>query len=504
MKHQKIIIFDFGSQYTQLIARKIRELSVYCEIVEPNYFGNFEDVIGIVLSGSPYSIYEKDAPDINPKIFELKIPILGICYGLQLIAKHFNGKVAPSTKREYGKSHLKIIERSKLLEGVEDNSIVWMSHGDKLIELPYGFKVVARSENSEFCVIEKDHIYAVQFHPEVHHTQYGKLIIENFLYKICRAKGDWRLEDFLNEKINEIRETVKEDKVLLALSGGVDSTVLAKLLQTAINENVYLVFVDTCLMKNYERDRIKSLFSKNLYILDAKEEFLNALKGVVDPEEKRKIVGRKFIEVFRNFIKSQNLDIKFLAQGTLYPDLIESKKVVGPSDKIKTHHNVGGLPEDLEFTLIEPFKYLFKDEVRKIGKLLNLPDEVIYKHPFPGPGYAVRIVGEIDKEKLEIVKKADLIVEEEIKKFNLYNSLWQAFAVLLPVKSVGVMGDRRTYEYVIAIRVVESEDGMTADWSKLPYELLETISIRITNEVKGVNRIVYDITSKPPATIEWE
>ena len=504
MKHQKILIYDFGSQYTQLIARKVRELNVYCEIVPPNYFGDFENVIGIILSGSPYSIYEENAPDVNREIFNLGIPILGICYGLQIIAKHFNGNVSPSEKREYGKTKLEVISNSLLLDGLEKEFFVWMSHGDKLTKLPNGFKVIARSENSEFCVIENKHIFGVQFHPEVHHTQYGKEILRNFLYKICNARGDWNLNEFINEKIIEIREIVGKENVILALSGGVDSTVLGKLLENAIGENLYLVFVDTGLLKNYESERLRKIFNKNLFILNEKEGFLNALKGIIDPEEKRKVIGRKFIEVFRKFIKDNNLKIKFLAQGTLYPDVIESKRVVGPSDKIKTHHNVGGLPENLEFELIEPFKFLFKDEVRKIGKLLQLPDEVIYKHPFPGPGYAVRVIGEVSEEKLEIVKKADMIVEEEIKKFNLYDKLWQAFAVLLPVKSVGVMGDRRTYEYVIAIRIVESEDGMTADWSKIPYELLEKISNRITNEVKGVNRVVYDITSKPPATIEWE
>lgn len=504
MKHQKILIYDFGSQYTQLIARKVRELNVYCEIVPPNYFGNFENVIGIILSGSPYSIYEENAPDVNREIFNLGIPILGICYGLQIIAKHFNGEVSPSEKREYGKTKLEVINNSLLLEGLEREFFVWMSHGDKLTKLPNGFKVIARSENSEFCVIENKYIFGVQFHPEVHHTQYGKEILRNFLYKICNAKGDWNLSEFISEKIKEIREIVGKENVILALSGGVDSTVLGKLLENALGENLYLVFVDTGLLKNYEGERLKKIFNKNLFILNEKDEFLNALKGIIDPEEKRKIIGRKFIEVFRKFIKDNNLKIKFLAQGTLYPDVIESKQVVGPSDKIKTHHNVGGLPKNLEFELIEPFKFLFKDEVRKIGKLLGLPDEVIYKHPFPGPGYAVRIIGEVNEEKLEIVKKADMIVEEEIKKFNLYNKLWQAFVVLLPIKSVGVMGDRRTYEYVIAIRIVESEDGMTADWSRVPYDLLEKISNRITNEVKGVNRVVYDITSKPPATIEWE
>ncbi len=506
MKHQKVLIYDFGSQYTQLIARRVRELDVYCEIVPPNYFDNFKDVIGIILSGSPYSIYEDNAPDVNPGIFELNIPILGICYGLQLIAKHFKGRVAPSNRREYGKAVLKILNNSLLFSNIPDESIVWMSHGDRIEEIPKGFKVVAKSENSQFCVIENSIIYGVQFHPEVIHTQYGREILRNFLYNICKANGDWKLGNFIDEKIDEIRNLVKDEKVILALSGGVDSTVLAKLLEKAIGNNLYLVFVDTGLLKHYESDRIRKIFSKhkNLFIIDAKIEFLNALKGISDPEQKRSIIGRKFIDIFRKFIKDLNLDIRFLAQGTLYPDVIESRPVVGPSDKIKTHHNVGGLPKDLEFELIEPFKFLFKDEVRKIGKLLNLPDEIVFKHPFPGPGYAIRIVGEVDEEKLEIIKKADMIVEEEVRNFNLYNRVWQAFAILLDVKTVGVMGDKRTYEYVIAVRIVESEDGMTADWSRVPFELLERISNRITNEVKGVNRVVYDITSKPPATIEWE
>ncbi|MEO0203166.1 MAG: glutamine-hydrolyzing GMP synthase, partial [candidate division WOR-3 bacterium] len=414
------------------------------------------------------------------------------------------GEVAPSQKREYGKAIFNTINSSPLFYGIPDKFVVWMSHGDKLKTLPKGFKVIGKSENSEFCAIEKGNIYGVQFHPEVYHTQFGKDILKNFLYNICKARGDWKLSDFLKEKIDEIKSLVKNEKVILALSGGVDSTVLAKLLEKALGNNLYLVFVNTGLLKDYESERLKKLFQNNLFIINEKNRFLNALKGVIDPEEKRKIVGREFINVFRDFVKNLNLKIKFLAQGTLYPDVIESKRVVGPSDKIKTHHNVGGLPEDLEFELIEPFKFLFKDEVRKIGKLLDLSDDIIHKHPFPGPGYAVRIIGEVNEEKLRIIKSADLIVEEEIRNFDLYDKIWQAFAILLPVKSVGIMGDRRTYEYVIAIRIVESEDGMTADWSKVPYNLLERISNRITNEVLGVNRVVYDITSKPPATIEWE
>lgn len=517
MKKDKILIIDFGSQYTMLIARRIRELSVYSVIVSPfeenlKNIVNSEDIRGIILSGGPSSVYDDFSPKIPLEILSSGKPILGICYGLQLIAHIFGGRVSASKEREYGFALFKVIGNSILFEGVEKEFQVWMSHGDYVEKLPEGFESTGETESTPFASIEnrKLKIYGVQFHPEVYHTKNGKRIIENFVFKIAGSKRNWKIRNFINEKIKEIREVVKDKPCFLALSGGVDSSVLAFLLKKSIPENFYPIFVDTGLLKEKERERVERIFKdfKNLRIVEAKDDFLRALRGVKDPEEKRKIIGRIFFEVFereaRSISKEKGEKTFFLAQGTLYPDLIESRSYKGPSSKIKTHHNVGGVPEKHPFILIEPFKELFKDEVRKIGKKLKVPEEIIERHPFPGPGMAVRIIGEIDEEKLEIIKKTDLIVEEEIKRAKLYKKLWQVFPVLLPVKSVGVMGDARTYENVIAIRAVKSVDGMTADWARLPYFLLDKIARRIIGEVKNVNRVVYDITSKPPSTIEWE
>ncbi len=507
---EKIVILDFGSQYTQLIARRIREIGTYSEIlpywVTPKDLG--DNVKGIILSGGPSSVYDKNAPLPCEEIFRLGIPILGICYGLQVIAHLFGGKVEPAENREYGFQKLKIIKNSELLENVRDGSTVWMSHGDIVKQIPEGFVVTASTENSPFAVIENPEkkIFGVQFHPEVAHTEDGLVLLSNFVKKICGTSATWNLEDFLTLQIKKIREEVGDSKVLLALSGGVDSSVVAYMLDKAIGNNYYPIFVDTGLLKKGEKERIHKYFghNPNLRIVDASHEFFNALKGVEDPERKRKIIGKKFIEVFENEAKKIGIKFEYLAQGTLYPDVIESTSVVGPSEVIKSHHNVGGLPEKLHLKLIEPLRELFKDEVRKIGKLLNVPDEILQRHPFPGPGMAVRIIGEVTPEKVKILQEADYLVESIIKKHNLYNEIWQAFPVLLPVKTVGVKGDKRSYENVIAIRAVVSVDGMTADWYRMPYEVLAEISTSILNSVQGVNRVVYDISTKPPATIEWE
>ncbi|NPA12484.1 MAG: glutamine-hydrolyzing GMP synthase [Aquificae bacterium] len=512
MEHRGIIILDFGSQYTQLIARRIRELNIYSEILP--YNASVEEIQkhnpkGIILSGGPASVYSPDAPKPDPRVFEIELPILGICYGLQLITHHFGGEVVKADRHEYGRAELEILDHSDLFYNLPDRITVWMSHGDKVVKLPEGFEPIARTSNAPYAAVRnrEKKIWGVQFHPEVAHTPQGKDILKNFAVRIAGCKQDWTMGNFLQEKQEEIRKQVGDKKVICALSGGVDSSVAAVLVHKAVGDNLTCIFVDNGLLRKGEREKVEKTFKEHFHIplivVDAKEKFLKALKGITDPEQKRKIIGNLFIEIFEEEAKKIP-DVEYLVQGTLYPDVIESVSVKGPSAVIKTHHNVGGLPEKMNLKLIEPLRELFKDEVRQLGKELGLPDEIVYRQPFPGPGLAIRIIGEVNDKDLEILREADAIVVEEIKKAGLYNKLWQSFAVLLPIHTVGVMGDYRTYEKVIAVRAVNSVDGMTADWSRLPYEVLDTIMRRIINEVKGVNRVVFDITSKPPGTIEWE
>lgn len=510
--NETIVILDFGSQYTQLIARRIREANVYSEIHPYNF--DIEKIKqlkprGIILSGGPMSVYDPGAPEISPVLLELGVPVLGICYGLQIIARTLSGKVEPAVSREYGRASLRVSAENKLFSGVPEESVVWMSHGDYLSEAPEGFKITATSENSPVCAIaneEKD-IYGVQFHPEVAHTSAGKQILDNFLFNICRVSGDWTSTHFIENSIEEIRVRAGKSKVICALSGGVDSSVAAVLVSRALGDNLTCVHVDTGLMRKDESRKIKDMFegkfNLNFIYIDASELFLGRLKGVTDPEKKRRIIGNTFIEVFEAEAKKIE-GVEFLVQGTLYPDVIESVSVVGSSVTIKTHHNVGGLPEKMNLKLIEPFRELFKDEVRQIGRELGLPEEFIARHPFPGPGLAVRVLGDITEAKLDVLREADHIYITEIKRYGLYNKIWQAFAVLLPVQTVGVMGDARTYENVIALRAVTSTDGMTADWYPFEHEFLADVSNKIIRNVRGVNRVVYDVSSKPPSTIEWE
>ncbi|MCA9734656.1 MAG: glutamine-hydrolyzing GMP synthase [Deferribacteres bacterium] len=508
-----ILILDFGSQYTQLIARKIREIGVYGEI-KP-YFTSLEEIKkinpkGLVLSGGPNSVYADGAPHPDAGIFELEIPILGICYGLQLIVQHNGGKVKPAPRREYGRAVLEIVDDRDIFAQIPNGTQVWMSHGDSVTELPVGFSTFAKTGNAPHAAIAhaEKHLYGLQFHPEVAHTELGTQILRNFAINTCGCDGSWTPENFIQKCVQDIREKAGSEHVLCALSGGVDSAVAAALIYKALGEKLHSVFVDTGLMRLNEAkevtDQFSNFFGSGFTAVDAETRFLNKLSGVDDPEKKRKIIGEEFIRVFEEEAKKLP-EVRFLVQGTLYPDVIESVSPTGgPSVTIKSHHNVGGLPEKMHLDLIEPLRELFKDEVRQVGKALGLPDEVLGRHPFPGPGLAVRILGKITRDRIEILQKADAIYIEELRKSGWYDKIWQAFAVLLPVHTVGVMGDQRTYENAVALRAVTSTDGMTADWGKLPYELLGMVSNRIINEVKGINRVVYDISSKPPATIEWE
>lgn len=506
-----ILILDFGSQYNQLIARRIRDFGVYAEILPFN--ASIDQILerqpkGIILSGGPSSVFADDAALVDKSLYELNIPILGICYGMQLTANLLGGKVKKGEKGEYGKADFSIFEQCSLFDGVPENSSVWMSHFDEVAEVPEGF-VIAGKSNIDIASIfnSEKNIYAVQFHPEVSHTDFGSQILENFVFKICKAEKNWQIEDFISSQIRQIKETVGDKKVILGLSGGVDSSVAAVLIHKAIGDQLNCIFVDTGLLRKDEGKKVFENYGKhfnlNIKMVDASEQFLSKLKGVSDPEKKRKVIGHEFIEVFNAEAKKFE-DADFLAQGTIYPDVIESQSVKGPSATIKSHHNVGGLPADMKLQLLEPLRELFKDEVRKVGVELGIPKELVFRHPFPGPGLGVRILGEIDKEKVRILQEADDIFIEELYKNDLYNSVSQAFVVLLPVKSVGVMGDERTYEYTAVLRSADTIDFMTATWSKLPYDFLGKVSNRIINEVRGINRVAYDISSKPPATIEWE
>lgn len=512
-KFNRIAILDYGSQYTQLIARRIREQQVFSEIIRfdtPAAKLRENPPQGIILSGGPNSVFEDGAPGIDPEIFNLGIPILGICYGMQLMSQQLGGKVVPGESREYGKTEMSTAPGNELFAGLPEKFTVWMSHGDRVAEIPEGFKVSAASANCPYAAIrnESKHFYAIQFHPEVVHTQNGNHIIGNFLFKICGCKADWKLTTWVDDTVEKLRDQIGDGEVVLGLSGGVDSSVVAVLLHKAIGRRLHCIFVDNGLLRYGEDEQVEKMFRSklglDLHVAHAAERFYENLKGVAEPEQKRKIIGREFINVFAEEARKFK-DCKFLGQGTIYPDVIESSSALkGPSQTIKSHHNVGGLPPDLKFELVEPLRDLFKDEVRAVGRVLDMDSELLDRQPFPGPGLGVRILGEVTEEKVKLLQQADLRVQEEVKKLPEYKTIWQTFAVLLPVKTVGVMGDQRTYEYTCAIRSVNSIDAMTADWTHLPYETLATISNRIINEVRGINRVVYDISSKPPATIEWE
>ncbi len=510
-RRTRVVILDFGSQYTHLIARRVRECGVYSEVlrfdVAPSVIA--EGTGAIILSGSPYSIYGKDAPKPDPGIYELGIPMLGICYGMQAMTEALGGKVSPGTTREYGPMGFEPGDKHRLFEGLSGTTKVWMSHGDEVVEPPAGFEVLGRSADGKIASIGSDgrRFFGLQFHPEVVHTEHGKLVLENYVHEICGIPSNWSPASFVEETVAAIREQVGDSKVVCALSGGVDSSVMSVLIHRAIGDNLFPIFVDNGVLRKSEDheviERLKTRLGLNIDIVDAKGRFLDKLAGVEDPEKKRKIIGTEFIRVFEEEAKRLG-DIKFLAQGTLYPDVIESISVKGPSATIKSHHNVGGLPEHMDLELIEPLKTLFKDEVRKVGAELGIDPDILGRHPFPGPGLAVRILGEVTAERVTILQEADAIAIEEMRNAGLYNDIWQAFAVLLPIKTVGVMGDERTYENVVVIRAVDSLDGMTAHWFPMPHEVLERMSARIINEVRGVNRVCYDISSKPPSTIEWE
>ncbi len=523
MNHQLVVILDYGSQTTQLIARRVREAGVYCEI-HPCTLPTAEiaamEPVGIILSGGPCSVYDEGAPQFDPSLLEFQIatgdavPILGICYGLQAMAYAIGGTVEADEKREFGRSRLGSHEETDLFEGVPEGSVVWMSHGDRLTSLPEGFSVTTGTDNAPIAAVASKNgpYYGLQFHPEVAHTEHGARLLENFVLRVCGCRGDWSMGSFVEEKKQEIRELVGDDHVILGLSGGVDSSVAAVLLHEAIGDQLTCIFVNNGLLRSGEYEQVQSTFRDgfdvDLRAIDATNLFLDRLENVSDPEEKRRIIGHSFIEVFDQATGSITTELgtkpRFLAQGTLYPDVIESVSFRGPSATIKTHHNVGGLPKELGFELIEPFRELFKDEVRAVGRELNLPEDIIGRHPFPGPGLAVRHLGSVSRDGLELLRQADKIFIDELHDAGLYDEVWQAFVVLLPVQSVGVMGDYRTYEQAVCIRAVTSVDGMTADWAHLPHEFLSRVSNRIINEVRGINRVAYDISSKPPATIEWE
>ncbi|MGN6491818.1 MAG: glutamine-hydrolyzing GMP synthase [Agriterribacter sp.] len=509
---EKIVILDFGSQYTQLIARAVREANVYCEIIPFNKPIDFSpELRGVILSGSPFSVNDTNAPHVDVDALSAKLPVLGICYGAQLTAKVFGGKVEKSEKREYGRASLRIKQDDIIWTGVSKESQVWMSHGDTILQTPDSFKILATTESIPVAAFRKNGssanvIYGLQFHPEVYHSTEGKKVITNFLVKICGCKQDWTPAHFVTDTVAALKRQIGDRKVIMALSGGVDSTVAATLIHKAIGDRLFGIFVDNGVLRKNEFNQVLETYDKiglNVKGIDAREHFYTKLAGKVNPEEKRKIIGKTFIDVFDE--ESHKIEgVGLLGQGTIYPDVIESVSVHGPSVTIKSHHNVGGLPEKMHLELVEPLRYLFKDEVRKVGLELGIPKEMLFRHPFPGPGLAIRILGEITEEKVKLLQEADDLYVKGLKAFDLYDKVWQAGAILLPVKSVGVMGDERTYEYTVALRAVTSVDGMTADWAHLPYEFLAHISNEIINNVRGINRVVYDISSKPPATIEWE
>ncbi len=506
-----VVALDFGAQYAQLITRRVREANVYCEMLPHDV--TWEEVEhlhprGVILSGGPMSVYAPGAPKMPDWVLERELPVLGICYGMQLLADALGGKVAEATDREFGPASIRVTHNEGIFKDLPENVDVWMSHGDRIDALPDGFVSLAETTNSPFAAMSRGNLVGLQFHPEVAHTPLGGAMLRNFLYDVCGCTGNWSSESFVHTAIEAIRAEVGSERVLLALSGGVDSSVVAALIHRAIGDQLTPVFVNTGMLREGEAETVREVFGRhfhmNLVYVDATERFLERLSGVIDPEEKRKIIGDEFVRVFERAAEEHG-PFKYLAQGTLYPDVIESAtKISKTADKIKTHHNVGGLPEDLKFELIEPLRLLFKDEVRTAGKLLGLPDEIVNRQPFPGPGLAVRILGPVREESLAILRRADAIVRQEIEAAGLADEIWQFFAVLLPVQSTGVMGDSRTYAQVCAIRAVNSEDAMTADWARLPYDLLARMSNRIVNEVRGINRVVYDISSKPPSTIEWE
>ncbi|HMG67772.1 MAG TPA: glutamine-hydrolyzing GMP synthase [Chitinophagaceae bacterium] len=511
---EKILILDFGSQYTQLIARAVREANVYCEIIPYHKTFEFEPGLkGIILSGSPFSVNDDKAPDANVQAFIKQVPVLGVCYGAQLTAKRYGGRVEKSNKREYGRALLHKQKNDILLRDIIEKSQVWMSHADTILELPKGFELLATTESIPIAAFKKSlngaqefPLYGLQFHPEVYHSIEGKKILHNFLVNVCGCKQDWTPAHFITDTVAQLKEKIGDRKVIMALSGGVDSTVAATLIHRAIGDHLYGIFVDNGVLRKDEFESVLTTYNKiglNVKGVDARQRFYDGLAGKIDPESKRKTIGRLFIDIFQEEAKKIE-DIGLLGQGTIYPDVIESVSVHGPSMTIKSHHNVGGLPDKMHLELVEPLRSLFKDEVRKVGKELEIPEEMIGRHPFPGPGLAIRILGEVTEEKVRLLQEADHLFVKALKDHNLYATVWQAGAILLPVKSVGVMGDERTYEFTIALRAVTSVDGMTADWAHLPYEFLANASSDIINNVKGINRVVYDISSKPPATIEWE